>query len=223
MGRGTMVQRIGLLALAACAGAAHAGRHGAEDAGILASGECEMELAYDRLAGNTPQGTVELECRAGPVQLGGEAEHVRERGGSQSAYALEVRWGGEVAPQWQAGVMLRGQWAAHQRPRYDATTLLGLATWTPRPDLDVHVNLGREFTNGGGSRSRWAIAPEWHVRKDLSLLAERYRVDGTHFVRGTLRWDGGHGWGLEAGRAVRLAGPEPSRWTIALIVGWGGD
>jgi hypothetical protein len=114
--------------------------------------------------------------------------------------------------------MLRGQWGAHQQPRFDSTTLLGLVSWSPREDLDLHLNLGREFIHRGGSRARWAIAPEWHVRKNLSLLAERYVIDGTHFVRGTLRWDVGQGWELEAGRAVRLRGPEPSRWTLAVII-----
>ena len=219
MRRRTMPARhLAVLALACCAGTAQAGRHGVEDAEILRRGECELELTYDRLDGNTPLGQAEVSCRIGPVQLTGEAEHVREDEGSESQYAIEAKWSREVAEGWRAGVLLRGQWSAHQRPRYDATTVLGLLTWSPRENLDLHLNLGPEFLQEGGSRARWAIAPEWHVRPDLSLLAERYKIDGSHFVRGTVRWEAGHNWTLEVGRALRLAGPEPSRWTITVQI-----
>jgi hypothetical protein len=211
------------LLLALCAGTAQAGRHGVEDAALLSQGECELELAYDRLAGGRPQGTVELACRPGAVQFIGELEHARTRPESQTAYAVEAKWARDLRDDWRAGVLLRAQWGAHQRPRYEAATVLGLLTWKARPNLDLHLNLGREFVHQGGNRTRWAVAPEWHVREDLSLLAERLVIDGTHFMRGTVRWEFREGWGIEAGRAVRLRGPEPSRWTFSVIIDLGQD
>lgn len=204
--------------LLAASASAYASRHGVEEAEILSRGECELELAFARAERRENQYLSEASCRVGPVQLNGELEHERARGGSQTATAAEVKWAREVAEGWSAGVLLRAQFAAHQHPHHDATALVGLLTYEPRPDLELHLNLGRDFLRGGGHLQRSGLGAEWKLRPAWSLLAERYAQDGTHFFRGTVRWAAGHNWALEFGRAQRLAGPDPSRWTIQVNI-----
>jgi hypothetical protein len=205
--------------LLAASASAYASRHGVEEAEILPRGECELELALARAHGRENQYLSELSCRVGPVQLNGELEHERPRDdGSQTATAAEVKWAREMADGWSAGVLLRAQFAAHQHPHHDATALVGLLSYQPRPELALHLNLGRDFLRGGGHLLRSGIGAEWKLRPEWSLLAERYAQDGTHFFRGTVRWAAGHNWTLEFGRAQRLAGPDPSRWTIQVNI-----
>lgn len=204
-----------LTALLACGGA-QAARHGVEPAEMLPRGECELELAADRMPGAAGRGQAELQCRTGPVQLGAEAEHARAEGESQTQTALELRWARRVHEDWNLGLMLRAQWEAHQHPRHDATGVVVLATWKPRADLALHFNLGRDLARGGGGDSRSGLGAEWTWRPRWTLLLERYAQEGGQFARGSLRWAAGHAWTLEAGRAQRLRGSEPSRWTIAV-------
>jgi hypothetical protein len=128
-----------------------------------------------------------------------------------------------VAEDWHAGVLLRAQFAAHQQPRHDATGLVGLLTYEPREDLALHLNLGRDFLHGGGTLQRSGIGAEWRVRRDWTLLAERYARDGSHFFRGTVRWAAAKNWTFEFGRAQHVAGPESSHWTLQVNIGFGGD
>jgi hypothetical protein len=217
-------RQAGALALAlAAGGTAHASRHGVEEAQMLPRGACELELGFARAQGGVNQYLSELACGVGPVQLTGELEHARERDGSQTGTAAEVKWAREVAPRWRAGLLLRAQWAAHQRPRHDATALVGLLGYEASDSLGLHLNLGRDFLRGGGHLTRSGIGAEWGVSNDWALLAERYAQDGTHFFRGTARFAAGRNWTLEFGRAQRLAGPEPSRWTLQVNVDLGGD
>jgi hypothetical protein len=93
-------RRLAVLGLALCAGAAQAGRHGVEDADLLPDGECELELAYDRLPADRSQGTIELGCRPGPVQFIAELEHAHLRPDSETAYALEAKWTRDFRGDW---------------------------------------------------------------------------------------------------------------------------
>jgi len=217
-------RQAGALVLAlTLASAAHASRHGVEEAEMLPRGACELELAYARAAGRVDQYLSELSCGLGPVQLNGELEHARERGGSDTETAAEVKWAREVAPGWSAGLLLRAQWAAHQRPHHQSTALVGLLSYEASDSLGLHLNLGRDFLRGGGHLTRAGIGAEWGLNTDWKLLAERYAQDGTHFFRGTVRYAAGRNWTLEFGRAQRLAGPDPSRWTLQVNIGLGGD
>ena len=217
-------RRAGVLGLVlAAAGPAFASREGVEEAEILERGECELEFAYARAQGDARGYMTEVSCRTGPVQLNGELEHARQPEGSETQTAAEVKWAREVAEGWSAGILLRAQWAAHQHPHHDATALVGLLTYEPSPDLELHLNVGRDFLRGGGHQLRSGIGAEWHVSGRWTLLAERYAQEETHFFRGTVRWAAGHNWALEFGRAERLAGPNPSRWTLQVNIELGGD
>ena len=205
-----------LAALLLASGAAQASRDGVEPAEMLSRGECELELALGRQQGSVLQGMTELGCRAGPVQLSAELEHAREPDGSQTESALEVKWARSVGDQWRLGLMGRTQWQAHQHPRHDATAIVGLATFTPREDVRLHLNLGRDFVHSGPDRNRSGIGAEWLFRPRWAALLERYALDETQFLRGSLRWDAGRSWSVEFGHSHRLRGPEPSRWAVVV-------
>ena len=107
-------------------------------------------------------------------------------------------------------------WQAHVRPRYQATTLVGLATWTPREDVVMHLNLGRDFIHAGGDEKRAGVSVEWSPRENWWLTAERYVEQQTHFVRAALRWAASEDWTFDVSRAHRLHGPGESGWTIGV-------
>ncbi|MBC5785581.1 hypothetical protein H8N03_21755 [Ramlibacter sp. USB13] len=207
---------VALAAALLAATSAHAERHGIESAEMLARGDCEAELTLDRLQGGARAAEVELTCRVGPVQLGGQAEYGREDGSSATGWTAEVKWSRPVGD-WRLGVLVLADWEAHQRPRRESASLVGLASYPLREDLQLHFNLGRQFARSGEEDSaRSGVAVEWAFLPRWTLLAERYVRDTTHFARGTVRWAAGRTWSLELGRVLRLAGPEPSRWVFAV-------
>ena len=96
-----------------------------------------------------------------------------------------------------------------------------MATWTPRTDLALHANLGRDVVHRGADTARGGVAAEWAPADRWWLLAERYLEQGTHFLRGGVRWAAGRTWSLDFSRAQRLAGPGSSTWTFGLTLGFG--
>jgi hypothetical protein len=87
----------------------------------------------------------------------------------------------------------------HERDR-------GLATFTPREDVALHLNLGRDFVRSGPDRNRSGIGAQWLFRPRWAALLERYALDETQFLRGSLRWDAGRSWSVEFGHV-----PPPAR------------
>ncbi|AEG91282.1 hypothetical protein [Ramlibacter tataouinensis] len=217
------------LALALIAGAggqaalAAGGHHAVDDAGILEPGECELETWGTRAQGGERLLHGGGACRVGPIELGAAAEYARDHGASATAYGLEAKWAREVAEGFSLGLVVAPAWQARTRPRYQGAALVGLATWEPRDDLALHLNLGRDFAHRGRDENRFGVAAEWTPRQGWSLLAERYRAEATHFVRAGVRWAAGRNWSVDLSRAQRLSGPAPSNWTLGLTLGLGVD
>lgn len=214
-----------LLAAALAAGQALAagGHHAVDDAAILEPGECEFQSWASHATGGGNLLHVGPGCRVGPVQLGAAAEHVRQGGEpSQTAWGLEAKWAREVAEGFSVGALLQPAWAAHIRPRYQGVSFAALATWTPREDVALHLNLGRDFVHRGQDLPRGGIGLEWMPAKQWSLVAERYLEQETHFLRAGARWLGGENWSVDLSRAQRLAGPNPSTWTLGYTRVFGG-
>jgi hypothetical protein len=206
--------------LAACAllvaaqAQAAGGHHAVDDAAILEPGQCELESWFSRARGERSL-HAGAGCRVGPLELGLAADHARPSGaGSQTGWGLQAKWATEVADGFSVGVAVSPAWAAHARPRLQGFTLAGLATWQARETLALHLNLGRDFVHRGSDDDRYGIAAEWAPAKAWSLVGERYREEGTHFVRAGVRWAGGEHWSVDLSRAHRLHGPNPSHWTL---------
>lgn len=210
----TLGAAIGL----AFAGGAFAagGHHAVDDAAMLEPQACELESWTTRAQGGQRLLHAGAGCRVGPVELGVAGEYARQGGASEAAYAVQGKWAREWAPGLSAGLSVTSGWQAHVRPRYQATTVVALATWLPREDLALHLNLGRDFVRGDGDANRSGVAVEWTPRERWSVLAERYVEQRTHLLRAGLRWAASEDWTLDASRAHRLHGPGESSWTVGV-------
>ncbi|QJW83420.1 hypothetical protein HK414_02160 [Ramlibacter terrae] len=158
------------------AGAAFAagGHHAVDDAAILEAGQCEVEGWASRAPAGDRLLHAGLGCRAGPVELGVAAEAARQ-GGSQAAYGLSAKWAQALGEDLSVGASIGPNWQAHAAPRYQGFTVAALATWTPREDLALHLNLGRDIVHRGRGLARHGLAAEWLPVQDWSFVAERYR------------------------------------------------
>jgi hypothetical protein len=220
-------KHAGALALAAAvaAGAAHAagGHHGVDDATTLPAGSCEQETWFSRGGGQRLL-HVGLNCGAGPVELGLAGEHGRDDAGSSAnAWNVEVKWARNVTEAIAVGVDVQPVWHTHVRPRENALRLMGLATWVPRTDWALHLNLGRDFVRGATDLPHYGIGADWTAAPDWTFTLERFAEERTHVLRGGVRWTLGRGWTLDVSRAQRLSGPAPSNWTVGLTLALGDE
>ncbi|MDB5875161.1 MAG: hypothetical protein JWQ07_4603 [Ramlibacter sp.] len=208
---------VGLLLSTGCGMAmAAGGHHGVDDATILDAGTCELESWFTRSDAGERLLHAGAGCRVGPVELRLSAERVRQDGAGRTGYGIEAKWAREWLPGFSAGLSLTVGWEAQARPRYHGSTLAGLATWTPRDDLALHLNLGRDFLNDAAGQQRSGVAVEWAPRAGWSVTVERYLEDGTHFLRAGLRRTVNEDWSVDVSRAYRLQGSGESNWTIGM-------
>jgi hypothetical protein len=190
------------------------GHHALDDAVILEPGTCQAESWLTRSSGSERLLHAGGACRAGAIELGVAAERARSGDDRQNGYQVQGKWATEVVPGFNAGVSLTGIWLAHARPRHQATSLAGLASWFPREDLAFHLNLGRDFLQGQADENRAGLSVEWTVRPGWSLTGERYLEAGTHFLRAGVRWAINEAWSVDLSRAHRVQGPGTSNWTL---------
>ncbi|MGV3573427.1 MAG: hypothetical protein ACO1PB_22785 [Ramlibacter sp.] len=202
-------------ALAANAALAAGGHHAVDDAAILEPGQCEGEGWFARAHGGERLLHAGLGCRAGAFELGAAAEVARQ-GGSQAAYGLSAKWAHAVADRFAIGASIGPNWQSHAAWRYQGATAAVLATWTPREDVALHLNLGRDLVHRGRDLRRHGIAAEWMPGERWSLVAERYLEERSHFVRTGARWSFGQDWSVDVSRAHRLRGPGASAWTLGV-------
>lgn len=219
--RGRWLRRLApAAALVAGAGAwAAGGHHAVDDAALLDEGACKLESWFTRAGGERllHAGTG---CRVGAFELAVGADHARAGGASETGYGLQVKWATELAPGASVGLVLAPDSQAHARPRYQGSTVLALATWSPRDDLSLHLNLGRDFLYRADDERRYGLSVEWAPTARWSLVAERYRAEQTHFLRAGARWAWRDGWSVDLSRAQRLRGPGVSDWTLGTTWEW---
>jgi hypothetical protein len=202
-------------ALAAGTGAlAAGGHHAVDDAAILDAGQCELE---SWLA--SPRGGARLlhaggGCRIGPVELGLAGEVERHGGTAQSGYGVSVKWARAWSDSISLGASFGPAWPAHVRPRYQGVSVAALATWHPRDDLALHLNLGRDLVHRGRDAARHGLAAEWLPGDGWSFVLERYLEAGSQFARAGARLAGGKAWSLDLSRSQRLQGPGASAWAV---------
>jgi hypothetical protein len=206
-----------LLGLAAGGGAlAAGGHHAVDDAAILEPGRCELEGWLGRGQGSARLLHAGAGCRVGPAELGVASELARQDGSSQAGWGLGAKWATAVAQGWSVGASLAPAWQGRASPRHQGTTVAALATWTPREDIALHLNLGRDLVHRGADTRRHGIAAEWMPVAQWSFVAERYLEQRDHFARLGARRLWGDGWSVDVSRAQRLRGDGVSGWTLGL-------
>ncbi len=210
-----------VMLLASTGAWAAGGHHAVDDAAIKDAGDCELESWFSRATGNARLLHTGASCRVGPVELGLAGEYGRAGGASQTGWGVEAKWAHEIAEGFSIGAAVQSAWQARARPRYQGASVIALATWTPREDIALHLNIGRDFVHGGDDEKRGGIAVEWMPVKPWSFVAERYREQATHYVRAGARYAINATWTVDASRAQRLTGPAPSTWTVGLAYAFG--
>jgi hypothetical protein len=213
---------LATLALACAAAGAQAagGHHAVDDAEILPRGECTQETWYSRARSGEHLLHGGVNCRVGPVELGGAGESARAEALTATLWNLEVKWARELADRFSVGLDLQPVWAAHRSPRYAGTRLSALATWKANETLSLHFNAGHTFVRGHGERdlATGGVAAEWSPITRWSFVAERFLDEETHLLRGGARWAAGRQWSLDLSHTHRLSGPVPSFWTLGLTI-----
>jgi hypothetical protein len=220
MGTSRSAWQVAAVALAcACTGAqAAGGHHAVDDATLLSRGECEAETWASRAAGGERLLHAGVNCRVGPVELGGAAEHTRADDASATEWDLEVKWAHRLVEGFSVGLDLQPRWRAHQSPRYEATRFAALATWKLAPEWALHANAGRDFVRAGRDLPNGGVAAEWTPIPRWSFVAERYLDAETHFLRAGARWEAGRQWSVDLSYARRQSGPVPSFWTLGFTI-----
>jgi hypothetical protein len=201
-------------ATTAIAAQAAGGHHAVDDAALVETGTCEIEgwAARDSSQGHLQHAGAA--CRVRDIELGLFTEHARQDGEGSTSYGLQTKWAREIAPGLSAGFSAQAAWDAHQRPSYLATTIVGLVTWAARDDVNVHLNVGRDFVHRGPNQARSGASIDWMATSQWLLMAERYIEDQTHFARAGTRWFASDRFSMDLSRAHRLHGPKPSSWTL---------
>jgi hypothetical protein len=204
------------LALAPAARAA-GGHHAVDDATILDPGQCELEAWYVRSRAREDNLHVGPNCRVGPVEIGAALDRSRAGGAFETLAGAQVKWATALgASPWRAGLSLTPQWRHAGGTAHAGTTVLALATWNIDERWTAHANAGRDLLRGAPDEGRGGLALEWTPRDAWTLVAERYREQGTHFARVGARWNATQDWTMDLSRSQRLHGPLPSTWTFGL-------
>ncbi|WP_048438342.1 hypothetical protein [Caenimonas sp. SL110] len=217
-GRNTWrVCTLATLLLIGCAAAqAAGGHHAVDDAAILDAGSCEIESWISKASGGSRLLHAGAGCRVGPVELGVGAEYARQGGVSETSYQVQAKWATAVSDNLNVGLSLTAGSAAHTRPSYQGTTASLLLTWAARDDINVHLNMGRDFVHRGPRLNRSGVSAEWAFKDGWWLVGERYAQDLSQFARLGVRGNLAPGWTLDFSRAQRLRGPGESDWTLGL-------
>jgi hypothetical protein len=204
---------VAALAVAPCAWAA-GGHHGVDDASLMDTGQCELESWFTRERGGKLVHSG-LDCRVGPVEIGALLEYQRAQGASRTGQGVQVKWAREFGGGFSVGASAGANWEAHQRPRYQGTTVSTLFSWVANDKLSLHANIGRDFLRGQPDVPRSGVSVEWFpFSPSWRLEVERYVEDETQFARGGLRWLASDRWTVDLSRAQSLRGPRPSNWTL---------
>jgi hypothetical protein len=200
------------------------GHHDVDDANILAPGECSQETWVVSAGGGNNRVHAGANCRVGPVELGLAAEHIRAPGEPSATYwAPEVKWAHDLGTSFSVGFDLQPILLSNASPHYQGVSAYAIASWSPRPDLAFHANLGNDFQHGAPDEPRGGFALEWTPTQRWSFVAERFLEQGSHSFRAGARWLGGQHWSVDLSHAWRIAGPRPSRWTLGLNLAFGDD
>ena len=156
--------------------AAHAGGHfEVDDAGTLASGECQAELwASHGQKSNVNLYHVGPSCGVGGVELGLNWDQTR--GIRTITLGPQVKWtffGREAESPLSAALSAGTQYDLRNDGQWGGQGLLAVS-WQALPPVQVNANLGTDWVTVSGERTgRGGLQVQWAVRPDFTLVAER--------------------------------------------------
>ncbi|OWQ90359.1 hypothetical protein CDN99_13435 [Roseateles aquatilis] len=169
------------LSLSSCCLAA-GGHHAVDDAALLEPGQCNVEAWAAR--SNVDRRRLQhvgSACRVLDVELGLNVDRATTAvDPTARLLGVQLKWATELQPTLALGAVVAVNRHDHA-PRMQRIVLVPL-TWTPREDLAVHLNVGRDVHGSGPHHTPRGIAVEWQPTAAWQGLAE-YFHDGQRPLR----------------------------------------
>jgi hypothetical protein len=159
-----------------------AGHFDVDDAGTLDPGQCQYETWWER-SGVEPVDGFHFgpTCRVGPVELGLNFDRFSALGQLSTAIGPQLKWTffGQAADAPLSAALSAGLVFDTTHGGRAGGQAVVPVTWQASNSLQIHVNLGADWTAGSGARTpRGGLAGEWALNDALSLIAERDRAFG---------------------------------------------
>lgn len=176
--------RVATLLAGAClaAGAQAGGHFDVDDAGMLDPGQCQYE-AWGSRTGKDPATHglhVGPACRVGPIEIGLGVDRFATRGERAATYVgPQLKWTfyGQGADARLVAALSAGATFDTARGGRAGGQLLVPVTWRALDSLQLHANLGADWSTGTGARTlRGGMQAEWAVGERISLIVERNRA-----------------------------------------------
>jgi hypothetical protein len=152
-----------------------------DDAAIVAPQTCQLEAwahptsdGHDYWAQPACNFTGNLELAVGAARTHPYGDSSSSVIHLQAKTVLFPRADGE----WSFGVVGSGDrdtGAPHGRTAFQSFNVTGLASWYPRDDLEIDLNLGVSYSYGAGSFAVAGVAVQYAVIDALQLLGEIFR------------------------------------------------
>lgn len=200
-------------------GRAAGGHHAVDDASILDPGQCQVELWAEQASQRELQ-HMGPACRVAGVELGLNVERsALGAASSTGSGGAQVKWAAEVQPGLAMGVVWAAGWQG-AAARLTGHTLLLPLSWSPREDLDLHVNVGRELRPHEADVERLGAAVEWRMSAHWQTLLEWWRDSGGPQARVGGRYAVSDGVSVDLSRAESLRGSRAGWWTVGLNWAW---
>jgi hypothetical protein len=207
-----------LVAALCCAlageGRAAGGHFAVDDATVLDPGQCQVETWVERHAAAGTLTHVGPGCRAGPVELALNADHLR---GESSATLVgpQVKWVGAIDERVSVGVVALAGWTGHA-DRYANAALYAIGTVRLADGIWLHVNGGRDWYAVLPPTSRAGVSLEWQATPAWSLIGEGYRQSGANVGRVGVRWQASSAVSIDLSRAWASSTMIAPWWTAGV-------
>lgn len=191
------------------------GHHAVDDASILDAGQCQVEVWAEQASRHALQ-HVGPACGLAGVELGLNLERSAVGTGSAAGSAgAQVKWAADVQPGLAVGVVWAAGWQG-ANARFTGQTLLLPVSWSPREDLDLHVNVGRDLRPHAADVECLGVALEWKPTANGQALVEWWRDSSGSQARLGWRYVIRDGLSVDLSRAESLRHSGAGWWTAGL-------
>jgi hypothetical protein len=213
--RGSLARGIAVAAgLWAPNGHAAGGHFAVDDAAILDSGTCLVEIWWERADHAGSLLHVGPACRVGPVELALNADRIQPRDRAlQAPVGPQVKWAVAIDDRVSVGLVALAAWQG-SGPHYAAATLYAPLTLRVADALLLNVNVGRDWLRDLPARGRAGASLEWQAAPEWTIIGERFRQYGGDFARLGVQWQQSTSLGFDLSRARGVGATSAGTWTL---------
>lgn len=200
---------------------AHAagGHFAVEDAFIAEPDHCDLETWREMSNGHNSSHSG-IGCQWQGVEPGLNLDLGRQRGAQRTlALAPQIKAIHAFNDQFHLGLLWLSS-VGQEQPgapwHWQGHLLLIPMTWLPREDLQLHLNLGRDFVRAAPDTTRRGASLEWHPAEPWTTIAEYFHDGEQAFHRLGARWQLMDCCSLDLSRTQPQHRPDAGWWTV----GW---